>query len=407
MIFTTRSSKKGSDTLRRLQEYLENSPAAKTGGRPSKERVEFVPENVDLANLLSVRALSRRLNSSFPKLDSIILNAGLGGWTGINWPLAIWSVLTDLVHAVSWPSYKIANTGVVTDPQTNLGSDEEPRLGAVFCANVFGHYMLAHNVVPLLRKSGDPNGPGRIVWVSSLEATVKMFDVDDIQGLKTVAPYESSKALTDVLTITSELPSSAPWVRSFYSVDDNRTLASESTPTKPVADTDTDIPNKPSMYLSHPGICGSGILPLTLPFFYLMLCSFWLARMLGSPWHTVSTYLGACAPVWLALSSRSVLDDAEAPYLESGGGRVKWGSSCSRSGCEKPVCTEVDGWGFGGVVGPHVCEEDRCRRRKRGAVDLTREEKEDFETLGRECWMRMEELRVRWDALLDRAEGLV
>ena len=86
---------------------------------------------------------------------------------------------------------------------------------------------------------------------------------------------------------------------------------------------------------------------------------------------------------------------------------MKWGSSCSRSGCEKPVCTEVDGWGFGGVVGPHVCEEDRCRRRKRGAVDLTREEKEDFETLGRECWMRMEELRVRWDALLDRAEGLV
>ena len=107
------------------------------------------------------------------------------------------------------------------------------------------------------------------------------------------------------------------------------------------------------------------------------------------------------------MSPRSTLDDAEAPYLENGGGRVKWGSSCSRNGCDKPVCTEVDGWGFGGVVGDHVCEEDRCRRRKRGAVDLTSEEKENFENLGRESWKKMEELRVKWDELLDKAEGLV
>lgn len=385
VIFTTRSAKKGSNTLQHLQQHL-----ARSGQPSSSNRVTFVPENVDLANLVSVRALSRRLLSSFSKLDSVILNAGVGGWTGINWPLAIWSVLTDLVHAVSWPAFKVASAGVVTDPQTNLGSDKEPRMGAVFCANVFGHYMLAHNVVPLLKNASnpDPTTPGRIIWVSSLEATVKLLDADDIQGLRTVTPYESSKALTDVLTITSDLPSAAPWVKSFYSIDCPDSAA-----------------NQPNMYLSHPGICGSGILPLSLPLYYLMVTAFWLARLLGSPWHTLSTYLGACAPVWLAMSTQAALDDAEAPYRRHGGGRVKWGSSCSLFGCERPACTEVDGWGFGGVVGPAVLEEDRRRRRKRGSVDLTREQKEEFEAVGRECWRRMEELRIQWDGLLDKAEA--
>jgi 3-keto steroid reductase len=391
VVFTTRSPKKATDTLQRLQQHLVDS-----GHPPSSSRVTFVPESVDLANLVSVRALSRRLLASFPKLDSVILNAGLGGWTGIHWPLAVWSVLTDLIHAVSWPAYKLASAGVVTDPQTRLGPDAEPRLGAVFCANVFGHYMLAHNVVPLLKRAGDLAAAGRIVWVSSLEATVKLLDVDDLQGLRTATPYESSKALTDVLAITADLPSSAPWVKSFY--DDN---ANNTTTTETTADA-----KHPTMYLSHPGICGSGILPLSLPLYYLMMAAFWLARILGSPWHTLSTYLGACAPVWLALTPRSALDDAEAPYRRHGGGRVKWGSSCSLSGCERPACTEVDGWGYGGVVGPAVLQEDRCRRRKRGAVDLTRERKVEFEVLGRECWRRMEELRVQWDALLDQAEGM-
>jgi 3-keto steroid reductase len=356
-----------------------------------------VPENVDLSNLLSVRALSRRLNQTLPKLDAIVLNAGLGGWTGINWPKAIWGVMTDLVHEVSWPSFKIAPAGMVTDPQTALGDDKEPRLGAVFCANVFGHYMLAHNVMPLLRHPDQLHGPGRVIWVSSLEATVKYLDVDDIQGLRTLAPYESSKALSDILALTADLPSTAPWVKSFYSVDEQP---------GPQEETEQEPPH-PNMFLTHPGICGTGILPLSWPLFYSMLAAFWLARLLGSPWHTISTYAGACAPVWLALSAQAVLDDAEAPYRRNGGGRVKWGSSCNRLGHDQPVCTEVDGWGYGGVVGPAVLDGDRCRRRKRGAVDLTAEEKLQYEDLGRKCWQGMEELRIQWDELLDEAEAQV
>lgn len=383
VIFTTRSSRKGNDTLRLLQDHLRTSVNASAAAR-----VNFVPENVDLSNLVSVRALSRRLTRSFPKLDAILLNAGIGGWTGIDWPRAFWDIGTDPAHAVTWPAYKLASVGVVTDPQTPR-ADQEPRLGAVFCANVFGHYMLAHNVMSLLRR---PGHSGRIVWVSSIEATVKLFDADDLQGLRTTTPYESSKALTDILALTSDLPSVAPWVRSFHSIDDPNSQ-SPGAPLPP-----------PNTYLSHPGICGTAIIPLALPLFYLMLASFWFARVLGSPWHTLSTYLGACAPVWLALAPQSTLDASESTYRRNGGGRAKWGSSCGLWGPVSCASTEVDGWGYGGVVGPAVVDEDRTRRRKRGATDLTAEEKERFEELGRTCWQRMEELRIQWDAILDEAE---
>ncbi|KAI9932993.1 hypothetical protein ASPWEDRAFT_99258 [Aspergillus wentii DTO 134E9] len=384
VLFTTRSTRKGNDTISRLQEHLRTTTQDPT----ALKRVSFVPENVDLMDLVSVRALSRRLVETIPKLDSIILNAGLGGWTGLNWPEAIWGVLTDLVHQVSWPTYKIAPVGMVTDNQ--LSGVDEPRLGSIFCANVFGHYMLAHNVVPLLKRSGNPNGPGRIIWVSSIEATIDLFNVDDIQGMRTAAPYESSKALTDVLALTSNLPSTAPWVKSFYSLD---------------KDDESNPPPQPNMYLTHPGICGTGILPLSSILFYAMMSSFLLARLLGSPWHTISTYMGACAPVWLALSAQALLDDAESPYQRNGGGRAKWGSACTNfSGGDHPASTEVDGWGYGGVVGSAVVEADRSRRRKRGAKDLSVEDKERFEDLGRQCWQKMEELRIQWDELLDKAE---
>ncbi|KAL4921752.1 hypothetical protein BDW62DRAFT_116421 [Aspergillus aurantiobrunneus] len=385
VIFTTRSTKKGNDTLRNLQTHLRSSVKEPSAA----SRVTFVPENADLCNLLSVRAVSRRLNKNYPKLDAVVLNAGIGGWTGLNWPVAIWSVCTDLVHAVSWPTYKIAPAGLITDNQTTSLPDQEPRLGSVFCANVFGHYMLAHNVMPLLHKSGSPNGPGRVIWVSSLEATTKLLDIDDIQGLRSLAPYESSKALTDVLSLTSDLPSTAPWVKSFYSTSST-----------------TGSSQPPKTYVSHPGVCSTSILPLPTVLVYFMIATTWLARILGSPWHTLSTYLGACAPVWLALSPQSVIDTAEAPYRHHGGGLAKWGSSASRTGACSPVSTEVEGWGYGGVVGPAVVADDQHRRRKRGATDLTSERKEQFEDLGRKCWQQMEELRERWDELLDLEEKI-
>lgn len=107
-----------------------------------------------------------------------------------------------------------------------------------------------------------------------------------------------------------------------------------------------------------------------------MILAMSVARWIGSPWHTVSPYKGACAPVWLALVSQGELDTKEAA-TNAGLGKVKWGSSTDRGGNESIRRTEVEGYGFAG-------EEIEGR--------------EAFDELGKDCWRQMEELREEWEA---------
>ena len=67
-------------------------------------------------------------------------------------------------------------------------------------------------------------------------------------------------------------------------------------------------------------------------------------------------------------------------------------------GHERVVRTAVDGWGLGGRMG----EGDMSNRigSRRGFQEVTREDREGFEELGRECWREMEGLRVAWEEML-------
>ena len=131
---------------------------------------------------------------------------------------------------------------------------------------------------------------------------------------------------------------------------------------------------------------------------YLKLLAFYFARWLGSPWHTITTYQGATAPVWLGLTPQDTLD-----ALEEKDGKAKWGSATDAWGREKVLRTEVEGWGFGGTVGDESRFGGRAVRRV-GAPDLTDEARRKFETLGGKVWDEMERLRVEWEGRLRRAE---
>ena len=93
----------------------------------------------------------------------------------------------------------------------------------------------------------------------------------------------------------------------------------------------------------------------------MMTLTFYFARWVGSPWHTVTSYKGAAAPVWLALTRDSLYD------LEVEG-KVKWGSCVSRSGRESVLRTEVEGWGVQGKV--EKLDKGTLRGRRRGVNDL-------------------------------------
>jgi 3-keto steroid reductase len=384
--------------------------------RPLVARVHLLGVEVELTNLREVYEVSKKImgegggigspdglqNIRIPRLDGLIMNAGIGGWTGLNWPLAVWDVLTKMPASATWPEFKIARIGATVKQQLGIGSNGdggdtqrlldgtgrakddtnkgEPGLGEVFCANLFGHYLLGHELMPLL---SNPNGrakgdKGRIIWISSIEAQDQVINEDDFQCLKSDRPYEYSKRLTDVLAITSDLPSvrkaSAPWFAFTREQPEPTT--------------------RPEVYVTHPGICATSIVDIALILQWAFICALYIARFIGSVWHPVLPYKSAVAPVWVALAEQSTLDTMEA----GGAQKAKWGSSTDRWGNERVRRTEVGGWGWRGIVGE--TDADSMKGRKKGVKDLTLEQREEFEIMGARCWRKMEELRMEWEGRL-------
>ncbi|EXJ82208.1 hypothetical protein A1O3_06021 [Capronia epimyces CBS 606.96] len=397
IIFTTRDARKGSQTLSQLEKHLakNNWPSTK-----SDRQIYFRPENVELTSLLSVRALSRKLlDSDLPHLNAIVLNAGIGGWTGLNWPLAIWTVLTSIRQATTWPTYKLGSVGLVAPPQTSgAPSRDEPILGEVFCANVFGHYLLAHWLMPLLQACA-PDSPGKILWSSSIEAGRRHYNPDDHQGLRSAAAYEHTKRLTDYLALTAtDQPATAQTVKDF-------TTSSHSPSMQPSQHRPRQ--SEPVFMLFHPGICTTTIISLYWIIHECYRLGIYLARLCGSPWANVTSYLGATSATWLVLASSAEIK-AKAIDVTGhvSGGPCKWGSACDRLGRSSVRVTDVEGWGLDGTGKPfsdswwagHV-------GRKSGSTDATPEDVENFIAEGAHVWKEMETLRKDWEARIEKFEA--
>lgn len=248
--------------------------------------------------------------------------------------------------------------------------------------------------MPLLSRADESEDPGRIIWSSSLEALGDSFSITDVQCIERLGPYESAKRLTDVLSLTSRLPSVQPHSAPFFSVDN----IDEVTPEEKIASL---VP--PEHYLSHPGVVMSGLFPV--PWFlmwpYQLVLLF--ARLIGSPWHTVDAYAGCKSAAWLALEPRDALEAIN-------GDRVKWGSTVDVSGTVGVKKTEVEGWGWEGKVEP-LKDDDvdgkpvkgimrKAVGRRPGVPVVTTDEIVAFEELGAECWREMERLRVAWEDTL-------
>ncbi|KAI2621997.1 hypothetical protein GGS26DRAFT_600987 [Hypomontagnella submonticulosa] len=419
LIPTTRSVTKSRDTVQSLRSHLgktaKTSKVLRSRAGPNYDpqtavsRVHIYSVQLDLCNIRSIYDAAKQLvhgevsdptgltgSVRIPRLDAALFNAGVGGWSGLDWFGLIKQFFTEgLVEACTFPSFKMALPAATLDKRKLLGDgaselkSSPPELAEVFCANVFGHYILAHELLPLLSRT-DPDEPqGRIIWTSSTDAGKEHLSFDDFQAQRCHPPYENSKRITDLLCLTADLPSvqkvSAPY------------FSSPATANKPI---------KPRFYLSHPGVVCTPLFPLHWALFWLYWAAMYVARWCGSPWHTVESYLGACATSWLALADQETLDSLHAE-------RVKWGSSTDRAGHAAPKKTEVEGWGWEGKVeSPMGLQREKGERvlrkmtgRKKDALYPTEDGLVEFEEDGRRCWEELERLRIAWEKAVQEVDA--
>lgn len=246
---------------------------------------------MDLTSMQSVEDAFKVLNEGITDLhiDTIICNAGMAQFTHLDIRKATIQALTHPIKAISEPNYKVQSVG-------GLSKDG---LGITFQANFFGHYYLCRRLeeANILK-----HNKSIIIWMSSLEATNKVFKSDDIQGLLDPFAYESSKRLTDIV-----------WSAQQAHVE-NDSL-------------------KVRQYLVHPGFCATNIVAEMFPRILvptitkLWTYTFYFARFCGSRFHTATAYNGAYAAARVAIDP-----DAYVPSK-------KWGSAGLWDG--KPVVSET------------------------------------------------------------------
>ncbi|TID15159.1 3-keto-steroid reductase [Venturia nashicola] len=445
LIPTTRGQSKADDTELRLRKHVAKYARNESSGSPRValdilereigKRIVVTPELVDLNSILSVQRAGKRIKSIYERIDVLVCNAGIGGWLGVDFWGAAKQFFTEGLNFLMEPKYKIGAVGWVTKKQIpSLAEggkeEEEPKLAEVFCANLFGHYLLSHYLMPVLSKARGEES-GRVIWVSTLEAYKRTFSMEDFQGLGTNIAYESSKRLTDLLVLSADLPSTSPYTKPFFSTSSKppspglsaswedltprkaslRSSSRTRTATPPPSQLQRSQSSqsevgmvRPKMYLSHPGMCVTGIMPIHWILIYLWTGVFYISRFCGNPWHTTTAYPAATSMTWLALADQDTLNEIEASPdttadKETGVGQskkistegktrraVKWGSAVNWIGNERVKKTEVEGW----------CDGN-------GVAIRDEEEKSDFEENARECWKRMEDLRIQWEERLKKA----
>ncbi|KAK6197988.1 putative 3-keto-steroid reductase [Scheffersomyces amazonensis] len=266
LVVTSRTLPKVKEVISTIKQYADEKLEKKRTGD-----LEFDYLLVDFTDMVSVLSAYYDLNKRYKHIDYLFINAAQGVYEGIDWLGAVKEILVNPVEGVTNPTYKIQKVGVKS----------KDGLGLVFQANVFGPYYLIHKISHLLS-----NG-GKIVWISSIMSGPKYLSFNDLQLLQSPASYEGSKRLVDLMHFGT------------YKKLNNQGIF---------------------QYIVHPGIFTSFSFfqYLNILTYYGMLFLFYVARWVGSPYHNISGYIAANAPIRAAI-------DGLSQSVKIGSTSDKWG----------------------------------------------------------------------------------
>ncbi|KAL9938688.1 hypothetical protein V8E36_002407 [Tilletia maclaganii] len=299
-------------------------------------RIEFVP--LDLGSMASALNCASLITQRYGYVTHLILNAGVGSFTSLNWFHAIYLCLTNFHRFVTYPAYKRQRKGDVSDDG----------YGWVWQSNVGAHYILVRALLPALRAT-PYSTPSRIIWTSSIEAFRVFYDEDDYQCVQqpyNVLPYESTKYQCELAAVGLDEVLRKARIRSApgtpFEVDlVNGKTELRAEPTRRLVRGEDEKGEgeqglEPRSFLSHPGVVASSIAAALFSFALLetlMKWAFYVARWTFSPHHNIEAFKGAVSAVHVAL--------APLPRLDS---MRKYGSRCDWRGREYCNADTIDGW---------------------------------------------------------------
>ncbi|CAD6955417.1 unnamed protein product [Tilletia laevis] len=296
-------------------------------------RIEFVP--LDLGSMASALKCANEITTRYKYVTHIILNAGVGPFTALNWLPALYLCFTNFHRFVTYPAYKRQRKGDISDDG----------FGWVWQSNVGAHYILVRALLPALRAT-PYSTPSRIIWTGSIEGYRVFYDEDDFQCVQPpydVLPYESSKYQCELAAVGLDEVLRQSRIRSAPGTPFEVDLRNGKTEiqAEPVSGLDRDEGMgehglEPRSYLSHPGVVASSIAAGVFTFAILetlMKWAFYIARWTLSPHHNIEAYKGAVSAVHVSLAPSRNLDPTR-----------KYGSRCDWRGREYCHPDAIDGW---------------------------------------------------------------
>lgn len=246
-------------------------------------RIDWLP--MDLYQARTVIESIKLINSRYGYLTHLLLNAGGGPFVGIDWIGLLRAMIRNFNDALTYPDYLIEDSKIT---ETTDGLPETWQL------NVFSHYLLARESLPLLSKGAKKLAhETRIVWTSSLDARSSYFDRKDLECYRPGChAYQSTKYQSEIVG------------QGFQEIILQHGLNRQVT-----------------SLVAHPGVvAGNMFLPIIGSFLdRMMKWTFSFARsILGSPHHVGQAYLAGLVWTKLCLSQAVDLDIRSTSNAEDG-----------------------------------------------------------------------------------------
>ncbi|KZT41237.1 hypothetical protein SISSUDRAFT_1017743 [Sistotremastrum suecicum HHB10207 ss-3] len=231
-------------------------------------------------NLLDIKSIFRctaLIKQKFRYVSHLVLNAGINAVIGKDMLKFLKDYIQSPISAVTSPKYLIESYGEISPDG----------LGYVWQLNVFGHFVLYRALSQHMEVAPFPMS--QVLWMSSLDAIAKEYDSRDWQLIKTVKPYEASKYEVDLLSAT---------------LDRIPRLGDEK---------QDGGPNLARIrhFTVHPGVVATQIgfrIEKSWIDRLFKLILFYLARYLGSPYHTINPFYAAIVATYLILVLQIILD---------------------------------------------------------------------------------------------------